>query len=101
MRHDASIQSPVKPAACSEYEALLKKSHVALTDWKNGRVEIRRSGRKGRQVDNQLRVLQANFARAYAALQTHARDCAFCQMPSLVHPGYGINPVASDYPLHQ
>lgn len=93
--------SDVKPAACEEYEDLLKKSHSALTEWKNGRAEIRRSGRKGRSVDNQLRILQANFAKAYAALQTHARDCSFCQMPAVVHPGFGVNPVAYDHPLHQ
>jgi hypothetical protein len=94
-------ESPIKPAACAEYEALLKKSLGALTNWKNGRTEIRRSGRKGRKVDDELRILQANFARAYAALQTHVQDCEFCQMPSLVHPGHGINPVAVDYPLYQ
>jgi|tagenome__1003787_1003787.scaffolds.fasta_scaffold20930890_4 hypothetical protein len=93
--------SDVKPAACEEYEELLKKSHSALNDWKEGRIEIRRSGRKGRSVDNELRMLQANFAKAYAALQTHARDCTYCQMPALIHQGFGINPVAHHHPLHQ
>jgi hypothetical protein len=91
----------IKPAACAEYEALLQKSCVALTDWKNGRAEIRSSGRKGRKADDELRILQAKFAKAYAQLQTHARDCELCQMPALVHPGYGINPVVVNHPLHQ
>jgi len=90
----------IKPAACEEYEELLKKSHMALNEWKNGRAEIRRSGRKGRSADNELRTLQANFAKAYAALQTHSRDCGYCQMPALVHQGFGVNPVAHHYPLH-
>src|SRR5262249_48680303 len=96
-RNDASIH----PAACSEYEALLMKSSAALTAWKNGRTEIRRSGRKGRSADNELRILQANFAKAYSELQTHARDCHVCQMPALVYPGFGINPITTSYPLHQ
>jgi len=57
-------------------------------------------GRKGRSADNELRMLQANFAKAYAALQTHSRDCGYCQMPALVHQGFGVNPVAHHYPLH-
>jgi hypothetical protein len=97
MRHDSAI----RPAACEEYETLLKNSGAALAEWKKGRLEIRRSGRKGREADNELRILQANFAKAYAALQTHARDCEMCQLPALVYPGFGINPVAASYRLHQ
>jgi hypothetical protein len=93
--------SEIKPAACEEYEQLLKKSHAALTEWKNSRAEIRGSGRKGRAADNELLVLQANFAKAYAALQTHARDCSYCQMPALIHHGLGNNPVAYNHLLHQ
>ena len=93
-------QSEIKSAACEEYEELLKKSHTALTEWKEGRVEIRRSGRKGRSADNELRVLQANFAKAYAALQTHPRDCCYCQMPTLIHQSFGIDPVAHQHPVH-
>jgi hypothetical protein len=93
--------SQIHPAACDEYETLLLKSSAALTAWKNGRTEIRRSNRKGRSADNELRILQANFAKAYAALQAHARDCEFCQLPALVYPGFGINPVTTSYPLHQ
>ena len=93
-------QTDIKFAACEEYEDLLKKSHTALTEWKEGRVAIRQSGRKGRSADNDLRVLQANFARAYAALQNHARDCCFCQMPALVHQTFGIDPVAHQHPVH-
>jgi hypothetical protein len=90
-------ESPIKPAACPEYEALLKRSHAALSAWKNGRTEIRRSGRTGRAVDNELRILQANFAKAYAALQTHARDCVDCQIPA----GYLRSPDSVHDWLHQ
>jgi hypothetical protein len=92
-------QSEIKSAACEVYEELLKNSHTALIAWKRGRLAIRRSGRKGRSADNELRVLQANFAKAYAALQTHPRDCCYCQMPTMIHQGFGINPVAHEHPL--
>lgn len=96
MRNDSLIN----PVICVEYEALLKESHAALTDWKNGRMEIRRSGRKGRKMDNELRVLQARFAKAYAALQYHGHDCEACRIASLIHSRFGAN-VESSYPLHQ
>ena len=90
----------IKPA-CEEYEELLKESHMALNEWKNGRAEIGRSGRKGRSVDNELRMLQANFAKSYAALQTHSRDCSYCQMPAPIHQGFGGNPVTPHHSFHQ
>jgi hypothetical protein len=96
-----SNNSVTRPAACEEYETLLMKSSAALSAWKKGRTDIRRAGRKGRDADNDLRILQANFARAYAALQIHARDCDACLMPALVYPGFGINPINTDHPLHQ
>jgi hypothetical protein len=99
--HGMRNESPVKPAMCMEYEALLKQSHVALTNWKNGRAEIRRSGRKGRKADNELRVLQASFAKAYAALQYHARDCEVCRVASLINSRLAASSAASSYPLHQ
>ena len=95
-----SSESPIKPAACAGYEALLRRTHAALTAWKNGREEIRRSGRRGRQADNELRKLQANFAKAYAALQMHVHDCEVCLTPAQVHPGYGINPPVADRTLY-
>jgi hypothetical protein len=84
-----------------EYEALLKESHAALTSWKNGRVEIRRSGRKGRKADNELRVLQAMFAKAYAALQYHGHNCEACRVALLIYSRLGTHFESPSYPLHQ
>jgi len=95
-----SDDSDVKPAACEDYEVLLKKSHAALAAWTDGRAEIRRSGRKGRFADNELRLLQANFAKAYHELQNHARDCGVCQMPTLMNAGVGINSATYGHSLH-
>jgi hypothetical protein len=93
--------SPVKPAACAEYEALLKKSHFALTNWKNGRAEIRRSGLSGRKADNELLVLQAAFAKAYAALQSHAHSCEKCQIAVLVSSRRAADSAPSSLQLYQ
>jgi hypothetical protein len=95
-----SIESEVKSAMCTEYEALLKRSCASLTNWKNGRLEIRRLARKGRKVDNELRVLQARFAKAYAALQYHTRACEICQPASLTQSGLAANSASADYQLH-
>ena len=102
MRLGRNTESPVKPAICTEYDALLKESHVALTNWKNGRAEIRRSSRKGRKVDNELRVLQARFAKAHAALQHHGHECEACKVASLIqmHSGLAANSTSSSYQLH-
>jgi hypothetical protein len=63
----------------TEYHALLRNSQVALTNWNQGRAAIHNSGRRGRDADNELRALQANFARAWALLQYHEHDCEVCQ----------------------
>jgi hypothetical protein len=74
MRSQSSVQ-----VVCAEYDGLLKDSQVALTNWNKGRTEINNSGRRGREADNELRALQANFARAWALLQCHENDCEVCQ----------------------
>ncbi len=99
--HGARNEPLVRPAMCTEYEALLKESHAALMDWKNGRAEVRRSGRKGREIDNELLVLQARFAKAYAALQHHGRDCQVCRVISLIRSGLATSSASSSYPLLQ
>jgi hypothetical protein len=74
-----SNQLPVQ-VVCAEYEGLLKKSQVALTNWSKGRLEI--SGRRGKCIYNDLRTRQANFLKAWALLQYHKRDCDVCQVVS-------------------
>jgi len=74
MRAESAVQ-----VWCDQYERLLKESQVALTNWNRGRAEIHDSGRRGRDVDRELRTLQANFARAWALLQYHEHDCEVCQ----------------------
>jgi hypothetical protein len=89
MRH----QSPVQ-VVCAEYERLLKHSQIALTSWNKRRTEIHNSSRRGRDADNELRGLQANFAKSLALLQYHENDCQVCQRISnreTIQSGIGIS----------
>ena len=67
---------------CAEYDALLKNSQVALTNWNNGMVELHTSVRRRRGANNELRNLQANFAKAWALFQHHENDCEVCRIAS-------------------
>jgi hypothetical protein len=69
---------------CAEHRRLLKESHAALAKWNKGRAEIHKSGRRGRDTDNELRALQATYAKAWALLQYHAQDCDVCQVISII-----------------
>jgi hypothetical protein len=72
----------VKIAACSEYERLLEECQEALETWNQQRAEIYDSGLRGKRIDDELRRLQAKFARAYALLQNHAKNCMSCEFES-------------------
>jgi hypothetical protein len=75
MRNESEPQS-----ICAEYHALLKNSQVALADWDNGMIELHNSDLLG--ADNELRNLQANFAKAWALFQHHEDDCEVCHIAS-------------------
>jgi hypothetical protein len=83
---------------CTEYHRLLKESQIALTNWNKGRAEIHHSGRRGRDTDNELRMLQANFAKAWTLLQYHEQDCEVCQVFSIVE---GVHSRTDAGRLHQ
>jgi hypothetical protein len=77
-----TAQLSVKTAVCSAYERLLEECQRALNIWNEQRAEIHESGLRGKQVDDELRKLQATYAKAYARLRTHVRDCETCQWVS-------------------
>lgn len=72
-------KSPFKTSFCDDYEQLLSRSQQALEVWSNRREQVHELGLQNREVGNELMRLQANFARAYAALQRHVRQCPLCQ----------------------
>jgi|HubBroStandDraft_6_1064221.scaffolds.fasta_scaffold130275_5 hypothetical protein len=75
MRNQSSVR-----VLCAEYEGLLTESQLALTTWANERAEI--SGRRGRDIYNELRTLQWDFLKTWALLQRHKSDCEVCQVIS-------------------
>ena len=79
---------------CDEYERLLKDCQTTLTSWNSGRANVHNSGRRGRDADNELRTLQANFAKAWALLQYHENGCEVCQAISALHGGQ-LSPAAN------
>ncbi len=70
---------PFKTSFCDDYERLLTISQQALEAWSNRREQVYQLGLQNRDVGNELVRLQANFARAYAALQRHVHQCPLCQ----------------------
>jgi hypothetical protein len=73
-----------KTATCSHYERLLDECQGALKNWDERRAEIHRSGLQGKKTDDELRWLQAKFARAYSTLQKHTHDCEACQALAII-----------------
>jgi hypothetical protein len=92
MRNDSGIQ-----VLCAEFQTLLAESQVALTDWNQGRAKIHKSRRRGPDADSELRILQGNFAKAWALLQFHEHDCEICQLISSIHGDHS----RTDARLHQ
>lgn len=68
-----------KTSFCEQYEELLVQSRQALETWSNRQQEILQLGLHGKDVGDELIRLQANFAKAYARLRQHVRDCPACE----------------------
>jgi hypothetical protein len=79
-----SKQLSIKTTVCSEYQRLLEESQGALEIWNKRRSEISQSGLIKMEEGDELLRLQANFARAYAILEHHSRDCALCELVSRI-----------------
>ena|SRR4029077_15809942 len=74
----------VKTAACSEYQRLLEESQRFLKIWNEQRAKNCESRLINKEEGDELLRLQAKFARAYAVLQRHSRDCLICQLVSRI-----------------
>jgi len=72
----------VKMALCGEYQRLLEECQCNLETWNERRTEIANSRVIKREEGDELLRLQANFARAYALLQHHSRECELCELVS-------------------
>ncbi len=74
--------SPVAAVAntvCSLHDRLVEDCETARDQWNERRAEIAGVGLRGKGIDDELRSLQARFARSYAMVRNHLRDCDRCQ----------------------
>jgi hypothetical protein len=96
MKPEANAEVDIRTAICTRYEQLLQDCQVACDTWTARRNEIREAGLSGKQIDDELRKLQAKYARAYAMVRNHVHECETCQWVSrlessahhLRHDGY-------------
>ena len=77
-----SKQLSVDTTVCNEYQRLLEESQGALEIWEEHRAEFCQFRFIGREAGDELLRLQAKYARAYALLQNHQRNCSRCQLES-------------------
>jgi hypothetical protein len=73
-----------KTAVCSDYEQLLYDCQNALEIWRHRRDEAARANLTGKQIGDELQKLQANYAKAYSALNRHDKQCELCQFVSRI-----------------
>jgi hypothetical protein len=81
----------IKTALCGEYQRLLEECQCHLEIWNQRRAEISSSRVIKKEEGNELLRLQANFARAYAVLQHHSRECELCELVSQLEEGAALN----------
>jgi hypothetical protein len=74
-----SPMAAVETQVCETYEGLLENCEAARNEWNERRAEISELGLRGKGIDNELRCLQAKFAKSYAVARNHLRDCGGCQ----------------------
>ena len=74
-----SAAARVENEVCETYQGLLEQCQAAREAWNRRRAEISELGLRGKGIDNELRRLQAGFAKSYAVVRNHVRDCDSCQ----------------------
>jgi hypothetical protein len=73
-----------KTSFCEDYEELLGKCQNALETWTARREQAWDMGMRGRALGGELVRLQADFAKSYAVLQKHVRECPLCEFVSRI-----------------
>jgi hypothetical protein len=69
----------VRTAVCDTYEELFEECNAARKNWNQRRAEIAELSLRGKEIDDELRCLQARFAKSYALVCNHLRDCELCE----------------------
>jgi hypothetical protein len=73
-----------KTAICTEYENLLFACQKALESWRARREQVATNGFASRKTSDELLRLQADYARAYSRLESHADKCELCRFVSKI-----------------
>ena len=76
-------------AVCERYGELAGECEAAKQRWSVRRAEIFESVVRGKEPDDELRSLQAQYAKSYAALRNHLCGCELCQSARGVAGGAG------------
>jgi hypothetical protein len=79
---EMNAEFSVKTAVCTRYETLLEECQSACQVWNKQRAEVRERSLQGKKVDDDLRRLQARYAKAYSVLRNHVHHCETCQWVS-------------------
>jgi hypothetical protein len=74
-----SPMAAVDTQVCETYQGLLEDCEAARNEWNERRADISELGLRGKGIDDELRCLQAKFAKSYAMARNHLRDCGGCQ----------------------
>jgi hypothetical protein len=70
--------------SCPEYQRLLESCQRALVGWQQQRTLAQRTSFAGHRASEELKRLQANYAQAYALLESHEQTCRICQYVSKI-----------------
>jgi hypothetical protein len=83
MNSELSVQNTL----CNQYDALLHECENAQRTWSEWREEMNSisfAHRMNKDVSDELLRLQAKFAKAYARLEKHNRECELCQFAARI-----------------
>ena len=74
----------LKTAVCPEYERLMHECQRALQIWQRRRDHVAEEHWTGKQVGDELQKLQANYAKAYACVDLHNKECELCRFAARI-----------------
>lgn len=78
---DATLNEPgMKLSICGQHDRLQERYQKALEAWATLREESWHMGLRGKELNRELLRLQSEFARSYAQLHKHSRECLVCQI---------------------
>jgi hypothetical protein len=77
---DAGSVGPLfRSSFCEQHDQLLTRYQLALETWGKRREEAWHMGLRGKEPSGELLRLQSEFAKAYASLHKHSRECLLCR----------------------